>query len=194
MNQSLTLTDVLAGRNTMFRSLSLALTGTLFIALMARVAIPLPFSPIPFTGQTFAVLLVGALLGKRLGALTVAMYVAEGAAGLPVFAMGAGPAYLLGPTGGYLLGCIAAAWVTGALAERGWDRKCITAVPAMAAGNAVIYVFGLAWLSRFVDSAHLATVGLYPFMITDLLKVVLAATLLPAGWSLIQRFSSFSGR
>ena len=109
MTQSATLTAVLFRRNTLFRSSALALTGTLFITLMAHVAIPLPFNPIPFTGQTFAVLLVGALFGKKLGALTVASYVAEGAAGLPVFAMGAGPAYLAGPTAGYLFGCIAAA-------------------------------------------------------------------------------------
>lgn len=192
MTQSATLTAVLFRRNSMFRSSTLALAGTLFIALMAHLAIPLPFNPIPFTGQTFAILLVGALFGKKLGALTVAMYVAEGAAGLPVFAMGAGPAYVAGPTGGYLLGCIAAAWITGALAERGWDRSVPRAALAMLAGNAAIYVFGLAWLSRFVDSGILLQTGLYPFIITDLLKMSLAAIALPAGWSLIRRLTSFS--
>lgn len=185
MTQSATLTAVLFRRNTLFRSSTLALAGTLFIALMAHLAIPLPFNPIPFTGQTFAVLLVGALFGKKLGALTVAMYVAEGAAGLPVFAMGAGPAYLAGPTGGYLLGCIAAAWITGALAERGWDRSVPRAALAMLAGNAAIYVFGLAWLSLFIDPGMLLQTGLFPFIVTDLLKIGLVATALPAGWKII---------
>lgn len=192
MIQIATMTGVLLKRNTLFRSFSLALTGTLFITLMARLAIPLPFNPIPFTGQTFAILLVGALFGKKLGALTVATYVAEGAAGLPVFAMGAGPAYLAGPTGGYLLGCIAAAWITGALAEKGWDRSVPTAALAMLAGNSAIYLFGLAWLSRFIGADRLLQAGLYPFIVTDLLKTGLAALVLPAGWSLLKRFNLLS--
>ncbi|HPQ39808.1 MAG TPA: biotin transporter BioY, partial [bacterium] len=166
MTAATTLTDALLKRTHRFRTLTLVLTGTLLITLLARVAIPLPFSPIPFTGQTLAVLLVGALLGSRLGALTVAAYVAQGAAGLPVFAQGAGPAYLAGPTGGYLLGCIAAAWITGCLAERGWDRSFFTAAMAMLAGNTAIYLVGLTWLMMFTGPGEVLSLGLYPFIVT----------------------------
>jgi biotin transport system substrate-specific component len=102
----------------------LVVTGSVFIALLAQVAIPLPFSPVPITGQTFAVLLVGVLLGSRRGGLGVLLYLLEGAAGLPFFAGGtAGLARLAGPTGGYLVGFVVAAIVVGLLAERGWDRR-----------------------------------------------------------------------
>lgn len=188
MAAATTLTDALLKRTHRFRTLALMLTGTLFISLLARVAIPLPFSPIPFTGQTLAVLLVGALLGSRLGAWTVAAYVAQGTAGLPVFAQGVGPAYLAGPTGGYLIGCIAAAWLTGRLTECGWQRTVHAAAVAMLAGNAAIYLFGLAWLSLFTGFDNVLALGLYPFVVTDLLKIGLAATLLPAAGSIIRRF------
>lgn len=157
--------------------------GSLFVALAAQVAIPLPFSPVPITGQTLAVLLIGALLGSRRGASCVLAYLAEGSLGLPVFAGGAaGLARLFGPTGGYLLGFVVAAYVTGLLAERGWDRRAGTALLAMLLGNGVIYAFGLPWLAVFVGMGRALPLGLYPFVAGDLVKLALAALLLPSGW------------
>ena len=162
----------------------LALGGSLLIALSAQVAVPLPFSPVPVTGQTFAVLLVGAALGARLGAATVLLYLAQGAAGLPVFAPGAtmGIARIVGPTGGYLAGFVVAAFVVGVLAERGWDRRVATAAAAMVVGEVVIYVIALPWLSRFVPAERLFDAGLWPFVPGDLYKVALAALALPIAW------------
>ncbi len=115
---------------------------SLFIALSAQIAIPLPFSPVPITGQTLAVLLVGALLGSQRGVLAVLVYLTEGFAGLPVFSGGtAGLARLAGPTGGYLVGLLAAAFITGLLAEQGWDRRVGSTLLAMLLGNAAIYAF-----------------------------------------------------
>jgi biotin transport system substrate-specific component len=166
----------------------LAVSGSLLVALMAQVSIPLPFTPVPITGQTFAVLLVGALLGSRHGALSVGLYLLEGALGLPVFAGGTvGIGRLLGPTGGYLLGFIAAAWVVGWLCEHGWDRRISTAALAMGIGNAIIYLFGLPWLAYFVGAEKVLMAGLFPFILGDLIKLALAATALPAGWGLIRK-------
>lgn len=164
----------------------LILAGSLLVALAARVTIPLPFSPVPITGQTFAVLLVGALLGSRAGAAAMIAYLAEGAMGLPVFAGGRGGAdVLVGPTAGYLYGFVAAAFVTGWLCERGWDRRVTTAALAMLVGNVVIYLFGLPWLAYFVGPDRVLVAGLLPFIPGDLLKLVLAALALPGGWKLI---------
>lgn len=166
---------------------ALVLGGSLFIALSAQIAIPLPFSPVPVTGQTLAVLLAGALLGSRRGALAVVAYIAEGLAGLPVFAGGAaGVTRLLGPTGGYLVGFVAAAFLVGLLAERGWDRRFGTTVAAMTLGNVVIYAIGAAWLAVFVGGlAQAWTLGVAPFLLGDVLKIILAAILLPGGWKLL---------
>ena len=166
----------------------LVVGGSLLVALAAQVAIPLPFSPVPVTGQTLGVLLVGVLLGSRRGAISVLAYLTEGLVGLPVFAGGrAGFAYFLGPTGGYLIGFVMAAFVTGYLAERGWDRRVWTALCAMLLGNAVIFVVGLPWLARFVGTARVLALGVYPFVPGDLLKLALAATLVPAGWTILGR-------
>lgn len=169
--------------------LVLAVAGSLLIALAAQVAVPLPFSPVPVTGQTFAVLLVGAAYGARLGASSVALYLAEGALGLPVFAPGGpvGPARLVGPTGGYLLGFVAAAYVVGALAERGWDRSLARAAVAMLVGEVAIYALGVVSLARFVPADRLLVAGLYPFIAGDLVKIALASLALPAAWRLLSR-------
>ncbi|MCS7050082.1 MAG: biotin transporter BioY [Thermomicrobium sp.] len=164
-------------------SVVLVVAGSVLTALAAQVSIPLPFTPVPITGQTFAVLLVGAVLGSRRGAVSMALYVAEGLVGLPVFAGGkAGLAVLLGPTGGYLLGFIAAAFVTGWLAERGWDRRPLTTAFAMALGNVVIYLFGVSWLAVFVGLERAPLLGLVPFLPGDALKIVLATVALPGAW------------
>jgi biotin transport system substrate-specific component len=164
---------------------SLIVGASLIVALGAQITVRLPFSPVPVTGQTLAVLLVGALLGSRRGALSLLAYLAEGLAGLPVFAGGAsGIEYALGPTGGYLIGFVAAAYLVGWLAERGWDRRLSTAALAMAVGNVAIYAFGLSYLAVFAGDRSLA-LGLAPFVAGDLLKLALAAIVLPAGWRFV---------
>ena len=166
--------------------LTLIIGGTLLVALSARVAFPLPFSPVPVTAQTLAVLLVGALLGSVRGGISMLLYLAQGMAGLPVFAAGgAGVAYFLGPTGGYLLGFVAGAALTGLLAERGWDRRIGTTMAAMLLGTAAIYAAGLAWLALFTGADNVLAAGLYPFIPGAVVKIVAAALLLPLGWKFV---------
>jgi biotin transport system substrate-specific component len=168
--------------------LTAVIGGSLIVALAAQITIRLPFSPVPITGQTFGVLLVGTLLGSRRGAMSLLTYLIEGLIGLPIFAGGSsGLAYMLGPTGGYLFGFIAAAFLTGWLAERRWDRHVSTAVLSMLVGNAVIYATGLGWLSIYVPNRSVASFGVVPFLIGDIIKIALAATVLPAGWKLLNR-------
>jgi len=177
-----------AKRYTLLYDVALVVGGSLVVALSAQVAIPLPFSPVPISAQTLAVLLIGALLGSRRGGLCLATYVLEGAAGLPVFAGGrGGVVHLVGPTGGYLVGFIAAAFAVGLLAERGWDRRVSTTLLMMLLGNALIYVFGLPWLARFVGGQRVLALGLLPFIPGDLLKLTLSAALLPSGWKVLAR-------
>src|SRR5438093_5499711 len=141
--RALTLADVAVPRAGALDNVVLVASASLVTALGAQLAIPLPWSPVPITGQTFAVLLTGAVLGARRGFLAQALYLAEGAMGLPVFAGGAaGVAKLMGPTAGYLIAFPFAAMLTGALAERGWDRRFLTMLAAMLLGSAVIFVRG----------------------------------------------------
>lgn len=166
--------------------ISLILGGSLLIGLSAQIAIGWP---VPFTMQTFAVLMVGALFGSRRGGLTVIAYLIEGAAGLPVFSLGRGGLpVLFGPTGGYLIGFIAAAYVTGFLAQRGWDRRFVTTILAMIIGNLLILSVGLLRLSLIVGFKNALVTGVYPFIAGDLIKIGLAAALLPAGWKLLSSF------
>ena len=171
------------------RSALLVLGFSLLTALAAQVAVPLPWTPVPITGQTFAVLLTGALLGPRLGALAMVAYLVEGAAGLPFFRGGAGGVgHLMGPTAGYLFAFPAAAYVTGALAERGWDRRFGTAAAARALGSLVNLAGGWAWLAlMFKGGAEAFRLGVAPFLPGDVLKVALAAAALPSGWALLRR-------
>jgi biotin transport system substrate-specific component len=177
-----------------FYDLTLIIGGSLLIGLSAQLAVPLPFSPVPVTAQTFAVLMIGAMFGSRRGGLSVFLYVIEGAAGLPVFAMGqGGAAVLLGPRGGYLVGFIAAAYAVGLLAEREWDRRIGTTILAMLFGEALMYAVALSWLFclRFIfrvpiGAGSVLAIGLYPFIVGDILKIVLAAILLPSGWRLLR--------
>lgn len=177
-----------------FYDVTLIIGGSLLIGLCAHLKVLLPFSPVPVTGQTFAVLMIGSLLGARRGCLAVLAYIIEGTAGLPVFAVGAGPAVLAGPTGGYLFGFIPAVYITGRLAEKGWDRRIGTTVLAMIIGNLVIYTFGLFWLCCLAGlNTMVLTLGLYPFIAGDLAKIILAAILLPSGWKLLS-YSGFAGQ
>jgi len=170
-----------------FRGVVLSVIGSLLIWASAK--IQLPFYPVPMTMQTFVILSIGMAYGWRLGAATVLLYLAEGVMGLPVFSgspeKGVGLAYMLGGTGGYLFGFLLAATVTGALAERGWDRSFATTALAMLIGNAVIYIPGLVWLGTLFgwDKPILAW-GMVPFLTGDLTKLALAAVILPLVWKL----------
>ncbi len=164
------------------RDLLLVTLFSLATALSAQIAVPLPFSPVPLTGQTLGVLLTGALLGPRLGALSVLLYLAEGAAGLPFFAGGAsGLLRFAGPTGGYLAAFPLAAALVGRLATRGWDRRPLSMFCAMLLGSLIIFAFGAARLAHFVGAAQALPLGVWPFVPGDLLKAALAAGLMPLG-------------
>lgn len=173
------------------RNVTLAVAGSLALWLSAKLQVP--FFPVPMTMQTFVVLIIGTAFGSRLGAATVVLYLAQGAVGLPVFAgtpeKGIGLAYMVGPTGGYLVGYVAAAALCGFLASRGWDRRMSTTALSMLLGTMVIYAFGLAWLGTVVgwDKPVLAW-GLTPFLLGDLLKLALAAVLLPQAWKILGEF------
>lgn len=168
------------------RQVGLVIGFSLLTAAAAQVVIPI--GPIPITGQTFAVLLTGALLGSRLGALAIIAYLVEGASGLPFFVGGHfGLAHLVGPTGGYLISFPAAAYVTGAFAEHGWDRRFLSAAAAMAIGSAVILFCGWAWFSfAYHTPPMLALVQTVTHLVPgDIVKILLAAAVLPSGWKFV---------
>ena len=176
-------TERYRAQNAVLTDLILIVMGSLVVAAVAQITINLPFSPVPITGQTFAVLLIAMLMGAKRGAATLGLYLAEGAAGLPVFANArAGIAVIIGPTGGYLIGFIAAAWLLGTLAERGWGKSLLSTLGAFALGSIVIYIFGVAWLSTFLGLQPAIAAGLTPFIIGDVAKAILAAAILPSAW------------
>jgi biotin transport system substrate-specific component len=162
--------------------------GSLVVAASAQIAVPLPWTPVPITGQTLGVLLVGAALGARRGAAALVLYLAEGAVGLPVFAGGAaGAARLAGPTGGYLIAFPAAAWLVGWLAERGFDRRVGTTAAAMALGTALILAAGAAWLSFFVGGDRVWAAGVAPFLPGAVIQIGVASAALPLAWRWLGR-------
>lgn len=155
------------------------LLGTLVLTLSSRLQVPMV--PVPMTMQTLAVTLIGALYGWRLGALTVLVWLAQGLVGLPVFAGGAGPAYMVGPTGGYLVAFVFAAAVCGALAERGWTgHRVLRSFAAQLAGNLLCLAIGAAWLATFVGPTKAVAAGVLPFVLGGVLKSILGAALLKA--------------
>ena len=179
-----------AGRShSLLRDTLIVVLASILLALSAKAAVP--FFPVPMTMQTLVVVGLGLALGSRLAVLSVLLYLVEGAAGLPVFTgtpeKGIGIAYMMGPTGGFLIGFVLAAGLTGWLAERGWDRNVIMAFLAALAGTAVLYVPGLLWLGGLVgwDKPVLAW-GLYPFVLGDLTKAALAALIFPVAWKFLQ--------
>ena len=179
---------------------AIRIAAVLFVAALtaaaAQVSLPLPFTPVPFTLQPMVVLIGGAALGSRLGMSSQVLYLLAGIAGLPVCAASTvlppGLGRLLGPTGGYLLSYPIAAFVAGWLAERRFDRRYLTSVTAMAAGLTIVFLCGVAWLAWFARPVHvglpaaLAT-GLYPFLAADVVKILLAATVMPAVWNVVPR-------
>jgi biotin transport system substrate-specific component len=169
--------------------------GAALISLAAQVSIPLPFTPVPITGQTFAVLLVGASLGTARGGSSALLYVLLGIAGAPVYAHGAsGWAVITGASGGYLVSYPFASALTGFLAERRWDRRFSAAIGAMLTGNVLIYLFGLPWLAVVLHAGLEKTLeyGLYPFVPGDVFKLYLAAALLPGAWRIVERIKRAS--
>ena len=168
---------------------TLVVAGSLLMATLAQLALPLPFTPVPITGQTLGVLLVGGALGSKRGAASMLLYLLEGAAGLPVFAAGgAGPLVLFGPHGGYLFGFVAAAYCVGFAAERGLDRSFRSATLAFALGEIVIYAFGVPWLAVFVGARQALVAGFWPFLPGAVVKAAAAGVLLPLAWVAVRRF------
>jgi biotin transport system substrate-specific component len=167
------------------RAIVLMVVGTALLTVSAKVQVPLPF--VPMTLQTLVVLLIGASYGWRLGGATVALYLAEGAMGVPVFAntppLAAGISYFMSPTGGFLFGFVAAALVMGFMAERGWDRSLLRVIVMMSIGHAVILGSGFAWLSVLMPVAKAWAVGIAPFVAATLVKTALAVALMQAAWS-----------
>lgn len=205
VQRPLTMSQVLFPQQTFVRHAILVVAASLFTALSAQVSIPLPFSPVPITGQTFAWLLVPALLGPRLGLAAALLYLVEGAVGLPFFAGGKSGWQAIsmfevaGSTSGYLIGSVIAAAVVGRLAERGWDRRPLTMAAAMLIGNVALYVPGLLMLWMWA-AGHTALLkmdavpfswaiqkGLLPFIVGDVVKLALAAGLVPSGWQLLRK-------
>ena len=170
-------------------SAALVVGFALVTALMAQIRIPLGFTPVPITGQTFAVLLSGAALGSRLGPMSQALYWAMGAIGLPFYAgANGGWEVATGATAGYLAGFVVAAWVVGRLAERHQDRELWTAIPAFLVGSVIIHLFGVPWLAHVLHVAwsEAAELGSYPFIAGDLIKVALAGVVLPTAWRVVR--------
>lgn len=176
--------------NARVRDVTLVIAGALLIYLSARIVIPVPGSPVPITGQTFGVLLVGGALGFRRGLVAVSLYVLLGVVGLPFFAEGKnGISVIWGATGGYLIGFVVAGALVGRLAELGWDRRIGGALGAMLLGNVVIYAIGLPWLGLVTSASPGETIemGLTPFLFGDALKLILAGVLFPVAWWVVGR-------
>ncbi len=196
--QAATLRLAVLPRAGLLADLLLVAGGAGFVAICAQVSFHLGFTPVPITGQTFAVLLVGAALGSVRGMASLTLYLLVGLAGAPVYSEHQhGWEVVSGSSGGYLVGFVAAAALTGWLAERGWDRRFSSSVSAMLTGSVVIYAFGLAWLHHWLGAHDLGAGwgtalqdGLYPFVPGDLVKLYLAAAALPAAWTLVRRLKS----
>lgn len=188
-----------AGSRRIARDVALVVAGSLVVALFAQIKIPLGFTPVPITGQTFAVLLVGAMLGGWRGGLALALYAVQGAF-LPFFAGGASGWFWLLPSGGYIVGFIPAAALVGWLCQQGWNRRPWILV-AMLLGNIALYVPGLIQLSLFLPAnaeeawgcANVWQCGLMPFIAGDLAKIIVASLAVPAGWALLDRFTAKPG-
>ena len=177
-------------RATALSNAALIVSGTIFLSVSAQIAIPVPGSPVPVTGQTLGVLLVGTTYGASLGLATFATYLVAGIAGAPVFAGASyGVEKITGATGGYLLGMLVSTYVLGLLAHKRFDQKFLTALPAMLIGTALTFSFGLIWLHQFTgkDWAWTFQAGLAPFIIGEALKIIIAGTSLPILWRFINR-------
>jgi biotin transport system substrate-specific component len=190
ISQVSTLKAAVISRTTAITQISLILGGTIFLAVMAQISFTIPGSPVPFTGQTLGVLLLGTAYGASLGFSTVAFYLLMGIAGAPIFASGShGFEKIAGATGGYLVGMLIASLVLGALAGRKWDQKIKTVIPTMIIGNVIIFTAGLIWLHQYTGQSWSWTVdkGLTPFILAEFIKIAIASTALPAVWRLVAK-------
>lgn len=177
-------------RSNLLSNALLVVAGTALVSVAAQVSISLPFTPVPITGQTFAVVLVGASLGAILGTASLVLYLLVGIAGAPVYADQAhGWSVITSASGGYIVGFVVAAALIGFLAERGWDRRFSSSVAAMLTGNVVIYLVGLPWLADRLHTNLQKTLefGLYPFVPGDIFKLYVAGALLPGAWAVVRR-------
>ena len=180
-------------RSSVLTNATLVAGGTLFLAALAQISIPVPGSPVPVTGQTLGVLLIGTTYGTGLGLATFAMYLLAGIAGAPVFA---GASYgiekITGATGGYLIGMMVATFLLGILANRQMDQRFLTALPTMLIGTLTIFTFGLVWLHHFTGNDWNWTIsaGLTPFIFGEILKIIVAGTSLPVVWRFVNKKSS----
>jgi biotin transport system substrate-specific component len=191
--RSIPLRAALLPRTTLATAAVLVVAGVAFVGLCSQLAVTLSFTPVPITGQTFAVVLVGASLGATRGTSSLLLYLLLGMAGAPIYAdQQSGWDVVSGPTGGYIVGFVLAAALTGYLAERRWDRKVSTAIAAMLTGNVLIYLVGLPWLAVDLGTNLEKTLefGLYPFVPGDVFKLYLAAALLPTAWKAVERISN----
>ena len=187
LSEALFLESSVSNTQRNIRYVVLASAGSALIALCAQISVP--FFPVPLTLQTFAVFLIGLTYGWRLGGITIVLYLAEGALGLPVFAGGkSGLIVLMGPTAGYLVGFLLAATACGWFAERGFDRSYAKLFAALLVGNILLYVPGLLWLGSMIGwDQPVLGLGLYPFVLGDLMKIAMAVLLLPSAWKYVNR-------
>ena len=190
ISSSATLRGALITRSTAATQVALVIGGTAFLALMAQIAIPVPGSPVPVTGQTLGALLLGSAYGASLGFTTFASYLLVGFLGAPVFASGAhGLSRITGATGGYLVGMLLASLLTGYLAGRKWDQKILTVIPTMILGDLVIFGAGLYWLHHSIHATWATTfkLGLTPFILGEVIKIAIASTAMPTLWRFVPK-------
>jgi biotin transport system substrate-specific component len=190
MSQVSTLRSAVVVEDSAVSKMGFVLGGTLFLAAMAQIALPIPGSPVPVTGQTLGVLLLGTAYGTSLGLTTLLFYLVAGIAGAPVFTgHSSGIDHLVGATGGYLIGMVIAAAVTGFLAGRKWDQKISTVIPTMLLGNVIIFSLGLTWLHLSTGQSWSWTIskGFTPFVIGEALKIAIASTALPTLWKFVRK-------
>ena len=190
ISQVSTLRSAVIPRTTAVTQISLILSGTVFLAAMAQISFPIPGSPVPFTGQTLGVLLLGTAYGATLGFSTMAFYLLMGIIGAPIFASGShGVEKIGGATGGYLVGMLISTLVLGALAGRKWDQRIKTVIPTMIIGNTIIFTAGLFWLQQYTGQSWSWTFekGLTPFIFGEVIKIAIASTALPVLWRFVSK-------
>jgi len=185
-----TLRTAIVPRSTITSKVALVCGGVAFLAVMAQISLPIPGSPVPVTGQTLAVLLLGAAYGANLGATTLFAYLSIGVAGAPIFAQGThGWSRVYGATGGYLVGMVITSYLVGYLAERKWDQRIATVIPTMILGNVVTFSLGLFWLHQYTGQgwAWTFSAGLSPFILGEVIKIAIASTALPSVWRFVSK-------
>ena len=190
VSSTATLRGALVTRSTTATKVALVIGGIAFLGLMAQIAVPVPGSPVPVTGQTLGALLLGSAYGASLGFTTFASYLIIGFLGAPVFASGAhGLTRITGATGGYLVGMLLASLITGYLAGRKWDQKVATVVPTMILGDLVIFSAGLFWLHHSIHATWATTfkLGLTPFILGEVIKIAIASTAMPTLWRFVPK-------